>query len=499
LPKKAIIIGAGFAGLSTACYLAKSGWQVTVIEKNNTVGGRAKQLVANGFTFDMGPSWYWMPDVFESFFNNFNKQVAQLYSLTRLSPSYKIFWKNDSTDIPANYNELKILFDSLEENGGQKLDSFLAEAAFKYNVGINKLVYKPGLSVLEFIDKEVLLGIIKLDVFSTMKTHVAKYFSHPKIIQLLEFPILFLGAMPNKIPALYSLMNYADIVGGTWYPVGGMYKVVEAMYSVANELGVQFLLNENVTKIEVENDIATNVFSTNLQNNNSSVLQANVVVAAADYNFVETQLLSRKYRSYSQKYWDKRVLAPSCLLYYVGINKKLKNATHHTLFFDTSFDVHGNEIYNNPQWPSDPLFYVSVTSVTDSTTAPENCENLFFLIPVAAGLLNDDEALKEKYFTMILQRYEARIGETISSNIVYKKSYSVSDFKSDYNSFKGNAYGLANTLLQTSILKPKCKSKKVKNLYYTGQLTVPGPGVPPSLISGQVVANLIEKEFGKNN
>jgi len=305
-------------------------------------------------------------------------------------------------------------------------------------------------------------------------------------------------------------MNYADIKLGTWYPQGGMYKIVEGMTSVAKELGVKFYFNHNVTEIKVKNRIATKVLTkTNqpgIDNNGISEegqfrytinsFDADVVIGGADYHFIETTLLEKKYRSYSEKYWDKRVMAPSCLLYYVGLNKKLSNVLHHTLFFDVSFDVHGKEIYTEPKWPQAPLFYVCAASVSDITVAPEGCENLFFLIPVAAGLEGDTEDLRDKYFEQILARFENRIDESVKDYIIYKKSYSVSNFKEDYNSFKGNAYGLANTLLQTAVLKPGLRSKKVSNLFYTGQLTVPGPGVPPSLISGEVVSKEVIKHFG---
>ncbi|WP_462252640.1 phytoene desaturase family protein, partial [Ferruginibacter sp.] len=322
-----------------------------------------------------------------------------------------------------------------------------------------------------------------------------KYFKHPKLQQMMEFPVLFLGALPQNTPALYSLMNYADIKLGTWYPQGGMYKIVEAMFSLAKELGVTFCFDCDVTKIEVGNNKAKSVTAKTTINHQPSTinLPADVVIGAADYNFIETKLLPEDYRTYTNEYWNKRVMAPSCLLYYIGLNKKLNNVLHHSLFFDTNFGVHGAEIYTEPKWPANPLFYVSVTSVTDKTTAPEGFENLFFLIPVAAGLKGDTEELREKYFENIIARFKNRTGQDIKGNIIYKKSYSVSNFVSDYNSFKGNAYGLANTLMQTAVLKPSCKSKKVKNLFYTGQLTVPGPGVPPSLISGEVVAKEIIK------
>ena len=485
MSKKIIIIGSGFASLSAACFLAKQGCNVTVLEQHSIPGGRARKLEAEGFTFDMGPSWYWMPDVFERFFNQFNKKVSDYYSLTRLDPSYTIFWEDGKMDIPSNLNDLKSLFESYEVGAAKNLELFLKEAQYKYEVGINKLVFKPGKSITEFADWEVAKGVVRLDVFTNMKTHVGKYFKNLKLKQLLEFPVLFLGALPQNIPALYSLMNYADIVGGTWFPKGGMYSIVEGMFNLAKELGVNFKFNEKVTGFTFNTN---KICKVNTKNNSC---EADIVLGGADYHHIETTLLPTDFQSYSSKYWNDRVMAPSCLLYYVGINKKLNNLQHHTLFFDTSFEVHGNEIYTSKTWPKNPLFYMSATSVTEISVAPDGCENLFFLIPIAAGLQGDTEDIREKYFEMIIARAEEKLQQQIKPHIIYKKSYAVQDFINDYGAFKGNAYGLANTLMQTSILKPSCKSKKVKNLFYTGQLTVPGPGVPPSLISGEVVSNEI--------
>jgi phytoene desaturase len=489
--KKAVIIGSGFAGLSAASFMAKAGWDVTVLEKQSTPGGRARQLKEAGFIFDMGPSWYWMPDVFERFFNCFGKKVSDYYQLDRLDPSYRVYWNDEPMDIPADYNELKKLFENIEQGSAAKLDSFMEEAVYKYEVGINKLVHKPGQSYAEFLDWELVKGVFKLDVFTSMKKHISKHFKNPKLQQLLEFPVLFLGALPENTPALYSLMNYADIKLGTWYPHEGMYKIVEGMFSVAKELGVKFIFNSDVNEIKVEHGKAKQVIA-----NKVMTYDADVVIGAADYHFIETSLLPENYRSYSDQYWDKRVMAPSCLLYYVGLNKKLEGVLHHSLFFDSDFEIHGKEIYTTKQWPADPLFYVCTPSVTDETVAPAGHENLFFLIPVATGLQGDTEELREAYFEKILERFEKYTGQTVKQSIIYKKTYSVSNFVNDYNSFKGNAYGLANTLMQTANLKPACRSIKIKNLFYTGQLTVPGPGVPPSLISGEVVAKEATKYFG---
>ena len=523
--KSVVVIGAGFAGLSAATFMAKAGWKVTVLEKHNICGGRARQFKEAGFTFDMGPSWYWMPDVFERYFAQFGRKVSDYYKLIRLDPSYRVYWQDGKMDIPANYDALKQLFNSLEAGSGEQLDKFLAEAAYKYEVGINKLVHKPGRSLTEFIDWDLMAGVFKLDVFNSIRSHVAKYFTHPQLKELLEFPVLFLGALPEKTPALYSLMNYADIKGGTWYPEHGMYQIVQGMYNLAVDLGVEFVFNQNVTEIVVENGVAIGVKSmgssyyssenqttettspklqatseSQLPTPNSQLLTPNffpadVIIGSADYHFIETKLLPEKYRSYTDAYWDKRVMAPSCLLYYVGLNKKIEGIQHHTLFFDTSFNVHGKEIYTTKQWPINPLFYVSATSVTDDSAAPKDCENLFLLIPVATGLEGDDEVLRERYFNLIIERMEQQLQQSIKPHVIYKKTFAHSNFIEDYNAFKGNAYGLANTLLQTAILKPSCKSKKVKNLFYAGQLTVPGPGMPPSLISGEVVAKEVVKEF----
>lgn len=494
--KKVIVIGSGFSGLSAATYLADAGCEVLVLEKNESSGGRARKFEAKGFTFDMGPSWYWMPGVFEDYFAHFGKKVSDYYMLKRLDPSYRIYWSDGPMDIPSDFAQLQQLFESIEPGSAKQLEAFLDEAKYKYEVGINKLVLKPGLSITEFLDWELAVGVFKLDVFTSMKKHVQKYFKHPKLIQWMEFPVLFLGALAADIPALYSLMNYADIKLGTWYPKGGMFKIAEGMESLAREKGVQFHFNSSVNSIQLKNGHVTGVEM--IQNGNKVILEADVVVGAGDYHHIET-LLPESSRSYSEKYWNERLMAPSCLLYYVGLNKKLKGIHHHSLFFDVDFELHGDEIYKDPKWPKEPLFYVCTPSVTDDSVAPDACENLFFLIPVAAGLVGDTEELRKKYFDKIVHRFEEQTGEHIKENILYYRSYSVSDFKEDYNAYKGNAYGLANTLFQTALLKPSMKSKKVNNLFYTGQLTVPGPGVPPAIISGQVVAKQVLKCLGKRN
>lgn len=484
-----VVIGAGFAGLSAATHLADQGYQVTLLEKNSTPGGRARKFETEGFVFDMGPSWYWMPDVFETYFSHFGKKPSDYYELLRLDPSYAvIFGGNDFVDIPANLWEFRMLLEKMEPGVGPKLDKFLKQAAYKYKVGIQDLVYRPSRSLLEFTSPGLLLDMLRMDIFQSMSAHVRKFFKEEKIIRLMEFPVLFLGETANNIPALYSLMNYADIALGTWYPKGGMHKIIEGMVSLAEEKGVKFHYDAEVDHIEIENGIAKSV-----RTKSGKVFDADVVIAGADYNHIDRHVLEDKYSNYDDKYWDKRVMAPGSLLFYLGIDKRLKNLRHHNLFFDEPLGPHADAIYTNPRWPEKPLFYASVPSITDPSVAPEGKENLFLLIPLAPDL-EDTEEMREKYYNMIMDRLEKLTGQEIRSHVIYKRSYAHNDFKSDYHAFKGNAYGLANTLLQTAILKPSLKNKKVKNLYYTGQLTVPGPGVPPSLISGHVVAKEVIKE-----
>lgn len=485
---RVVVIGAGFSGLSCSCHLAKMGYQVTLLEKNDQPGGRARSYSDKGFTWDMGPSWYWMPDVFEKFFNTFNKKVSDYYTLDRLNPSYRIKFKNDTIDIPASMDALEQLFEDIEPGSSKKLRSFLKQAKYKYDVGVKKLVYKPSRSLLEFVDLKLLLGLFRMDVFTSISKHVRKHFKDERLIQLMEFPILFLGATAENTPALYSLMNYADLSLGTWYPKGGMSSVVKGMVKLAEELGVDIKCGAEVTNFSFKGNQIVSV------NTSEETYECDQVVAGADYHHIDQHILPLSFQNYSKKYWDSRILAPSSLLFYIGVDKKLPNLEHHTLFFDEDFKQHASEIYDSPQWPSKPLLYVSATSKTDDLVAPKGKENLVVLIPVAPDI-EDTNEIREQYFSLIMDKLESFTGENIRDHIITKRSYAHKEFIDDYHSFKGNAYGLANTLRQTAILKPSLKNKKLKNLYYTGQLTVPGPGVPPSLISGEVIAKEIGKDF----
>ncbi|RRO18849.1 phytoene desaturase family protein [Flavobacteriaceae bacterium 14752] len=485
MAKTVFIIGSGFSSLSASCYLAKAGYNVKVLEKNESIGGRARQYKHKGFTFDMGPSWYWMPDVFERFFADFDKSPEEYYQLDKLNPGYQvIFGENDNFKVSENLEEIYKAFETIEEGSSVKLKKFINKARSNYDIAIKKLVYKPGESPLELVTSETISKLGQF--FSNIDKDVEKDFSNPKLKQILKFPVLFLGARPKDTPSFYSFMNYADFGLGTWHPKGGMFSVVEAMKTLATSLGVEFQTDANVESIGVNDKNEVESITVNGETH-----ECDLVLSGADYHHTET-LLNQEFRQYSESYWDKKTFAPSSLLFYVGFDKKLKNIHHHNLFFDVDFNQHADDIYKNPKWPDEPLFYANFTSLTDPDTAPEGCENAFFLIPLAPDI-EDTEVLRDEYFLKIITRFEKLTEQKVQKNIIFKKSFCVSDFKRDYNSYKGNAYGMANTLLQTAFLRPSLKSNKVKNLYFTGQLTVPGPGVPPALISGKLVSELILK------
>jgi phytoene desaturase len=484
--KTITIIGSGFSALAAACYLAKQGNTVTIYEKNQTIGGRARQFTEDGFTFDMGPSWYWMPDVFERFFHDFNRKPSDYYELIKLNPAYRVYFGiNDFINICDNLEDIKSTFETIEKGSGEELQKFINQAKSNYDIAIKDLVYRPGISPLELITPQTALKLNQF--FGNVSHDIRLKFKNERLVQILEFPVLFLGAKPSKTPSFYNFMNYADFGLGTWHPKTGMFDVIRGIKNLATELGVTIKTNSSVEKILVENKIATGIIV------NGQMIKSDIILSSADYHHSET-LLEKEHRQYSKKYWESRVFAPSSLLFFIGFNKKIENISHHALFFDTDFNQHAKDIYDHPKWPDAPLFYANFPSKTDLTAAPEGMESGFFLIPLAPGI-EDNNELREEYFEKIIARFEELTQQKIKNNIIFKKSFCKNDFVTDYNAYKGNAYGMANTLLQTAFLRPKLKSKKIRNLYFTGQLTVPGPGVPPTLISGKLVAELIQKSF----
>lgn len=487
LRKRIAVIGSGFSGLSAAAYAAKSGNEVHVFEKHHQPGGRARQFkTEEGYVFDMGPSWYWMPDIIESFFADFGFKASDFFKLVSLNPQFEMIFSKEKVSVPEKNEDIRELFEKIEKGAGKKYDQFMKSARFKYEVGMKDFVTKPCYSWLEFASLKIAGSAVKLNLLSDFRKYVSGYFTDPKLRSLMEFPVIFLGASPQHIPALYSLMNYGGYVLGTKYPMGGFYQLVLAMKEVAEKQGVTFHFNHDVQKMNTENGKVTSITV------DGKDYEFDAVIASSDYHHTET-LIPKSLRNYNDAYWKTRTFAPSCLIYYLGIKGKIPRLKHHTLFFENDLDNHIDCIYLNKKWPSKPLFYACCPSKTDSHVAPADCENLFLLLPLAPGI-HDEESVREKYLVEMLERIEKHTGETdLISRIEYKRSYCVSDFISDYNAYQGNAYGLSNTLSQTAVLKPKIKNRKIRNLFYTGQLTVPGPGVPPSVISGKIVGIEVSK------
>ena len=486
--KKVVIIGSGFSALAAAAYMAKANFSVTVLEKNEQLGGRASLLEIDGFKFDMGPSWYWMPDIFERFFADFGKKVSDYYELEKLSPGYRVYFgKDDFIDISDKPEKIIAKFEEIEPGSGKHLRKFMEDSRKNYEIAMKDLVYNPGKSILELVNFETAQ---RLHLFvQNISQTVRKNIKNPKLRSILEFPVLFLGAKPQNTPAFYNFMNHADFGLGTWYPKGGFNAVALGMVELAKELGIKLLINQEVIEIETENNIAKRVKTSN------DIFEADLVISGADYAHTE-KLLKQNEKNYNEDYWQKKVFAPSSFLYYVAFDRKVPELQHHNLFFDTDFGQHAVDIYDEPKFPTKPLFYANFSSKTDLDLCPAGKEIGFFLIPVAVDL-EDNQEIHDQYFELIMDRVQKNIGVDLRSSVIFKKSFGVKDFKERYNSCRGNAYGLANTLLQTSILRPSISNKKIKNLFYTGQLTVPGPGVPPALISGKVVTDYILQHQNK--
>lgn len=486
-----IIVGSGFSGLATAALLAKQRFKVTVVEKNEQPGGRASVWIEGGFTFDMGPSWYLMPDVFERFFSEFNKKPEDLMDLIRLDPSYRVFFgPGDSLDISADLNRNLATFDEMEENGAEKMKKYLESAKYQYDVAMNQFIYKDYVHLTDFFNRKLVMEGTKLHIFDKLDHYAQRFFENPRIRKILEYNIVFLGGTPYNTPALYALMSHVDFNLGVWYPKGGIGKLVDVIYNLGLSQGVSFRFNEAVNKIEVEGKTAKRVVT------DKDTLDADIVVVNADYAYAETNLLPEKSQTYPQKYWDGKSIAPSALLFFLGLNRKVENLIHHNLYFHPKWEKHFDTIFKKPSWPDEPSYYVSCTSKTDSSVAPIDGENIFILVPVAPNL-EDNEKIREQYYNKILAHLENLIGENIKDAVVVKRIFAHNDFSHRYNAYQGTALGFAHTLRQTAIFRPRHKSKKVKNLYYTGHYTHPGIGVPMVIISSQILSEEIGRYHAK--
>ena len=486
--KKVVIIGAGIGGLATAALLGKEGYQVTVIEKNKMTGGRAAIWKSKGFTFDMGPSWYLMPDVFDNFFKKFGKKASDLMDLRRLDPNYRVFFKKgDYSDLSANMKKNYALFESLEAGSGKKIKKFLDKAKSEYELAMKYILYKEFRSFKDFLSFDLMREGRKINITKSLDKYLKSFTKSKRIQQILMYSIVFLGGSPKKTPSFYSILSHVDFNLGVFYPMGGIYMLIRSLQKLSENNKVKIITNKSVTKIVVKDGKATGVRV------DGKEYPADIVVSNADYAFTELNLLDSKYQTYSKKYWKKRTLAPSAFLLYLGLNKKYPSLKHHTLSFANDWEHHFDQIFTKPSYPDAPSLYICTPSKTDPSVAPKGCENVFVLVPISP-FIKDTQKMRDEYANFILTQVEELIGDNLRDHIVVKRTFSVSDFKNEYNAYEGTALGLAHTLSQTALFRPSMKSKKVDNLYYVGQYTQPGIGMPMCLISAELASKRIYEE-----
>lgn len=489
---RVVIIGAGFGGLALAALLAKDGYDVRVLEKNDEVGGRAMVYREGGHTFDMGPSWYLMPDVFETFFGLLGADSAALFNLVRLDPSYRIsFGPDDNLDIMADLEANVALFERLEPGAGARLRDYLATAEHEYDIAVNEFLYRNYLTVLDFFNKRTMLEGRKLHVFENLARYTRRYFASERLRKVLSYSMVFLGGSPSNTPALYSMLSHVDFSLGVWYPMGGMGVVAQALRGLAEGFGAQVHLGQEVSDIAVQDGKAAGVRV------GDQLVPADYVVANADYPHVELSLLAPSTRSYSERYWRSRTLAPSAFMLYLGFNRRLPGLLHHTLSFEYDWEEHFNSIFARPSWPSRPSYYLSCPSKTDPAVAPPGGETVVMLVPVAAGLDDNDE-VREQYTGQMLDYLEHLLGEELRSSLTVCTPFSQRDFTAVFNAYRGTALGLSHTLRQTAIFRPRHRSRRVANLFYAGQYTHPGIGMPMVLIAATLVSQMINEERDHN-
>ena len=491
MKKKAVVIGGGFGGLSCAALLARDGFDVTLLEKLETMGGRARSWQTEGYNFDLGPSWYLMPEVFERYFSLFGKQRSDYYDLLPLDPYYKVFFgKGESALLGTRQQENYALFESFEDGGGEQLKRYIEQASYKYDVAMKEFLYRDYRHIGQFFNRRLMTEGLRLGIFKKLDSFVSTYVKDRRAKQILEYAMVFLGTDPVDAPAIYSIMSHVDLGLGVFFPEKGMAGAAQGFVKLCEELGVRLINNCEVNRIQVVQGKASSVETS------VGTFEADVVVSGADYQHVETQLLPSQYSSYKKSYWERKVVAPSMFIAYLGINRRLKGLEHHNLYFSEDWGKHFDTIFKQPAWPDKPCFYLSCISKTDPSSAPAGSENVFLLVPTAPGLA-DDETQRERYYRHVIDHVREVTGEDLDKDVIVRRIFSQRDFIENYHAYKGTALGLSHTLFQTAVFRPSIRSKKVENLYYTGQYTHPGVGVPMVLIASELVAKAVGERYAR--
>lgn len=484
---KVLVIGGGFAGMATAALLQHGGMDVTLVEKHDQLGGKARVWRSAGYTFDMGPSWYLMPDVFDDFFSKLGRKREDYYSIKRLDPAYRVFFEgNDTVDIGKDIESTVRLFEKFEPGSGTRLRQYLADCGHKYGLAIDRLLYKEYRNIFHFFNPSTIFHGLRLGIFRSLHSHVKKYFDDYRAQRILEYSMLFLGSSPMAAPSFYSIMSHLDLVQGVYFPVGGMGAVVAGMEKLLAELNVTVQ-----TGVEVKSIITHEKKAVGVETGQGQI-HADHIVGTGDYHHIEQDLLTKPYRNLRARYWKKAVIAPSMFILYLGVKRKIPQLAHHNLFFSADWDRHFQQIFETPQWPDNPSYYVSVASRSEEGMAAAGGENIFVLVPIAPGLETDEEHSR-KYAEKVILHLEALTGKSIRDELEVQRIYTVQDFQADYHAFKGTALGLSHTLGQTAMLRPPMRSKGLENFFYAGQYTHPGVGVPMALIAADLVSGILQK------
>jgi phytoene desaturase len=494
-----VVVGGGFGGLSTACYLADAGADVTLLEQNERLGGAANLIEDEGFRFDTGPSWYLMPDVFERFFGHFDRDPEGYYDLVELDPQYRVFFDDEQPagagEAPGDHGEyidvidreqVRQVFAAYEDGGGEAFDEYLAEAERTYEVGMEHFVYEDRSRFRDMLDLDVLKCGPGLTFLGSMQEHVEEYVGSHRLQQLLQYTLVFLGGAPHNTPALYNLMAHVDYNLGVYYPEGGIHSVVEGIAEMGRELGVEYRTETPVTAI-ADRPEGVRVATPDRE------YRPDAVVANANPAHVEGELLPEADRDKGVDYWADRTYAPSALMFYLGVEGDVDPLKHHTLVFPEDWDPHFERIFDEPAWPEDPAYYISVTSKTDDSVAPDGHHAVVILVPIAPGL-DDGPEIREEYREKVLSHLAETAGVDLRDRIVVSHSACVSEFAERFNYPEGSALGLAHTLRQTGPLRPSHRSGSVDGLYYAGSYVEPGIGMPMTLISGEHAAEAVVED-----
>ncbi|MEC5150047.1 phytoene desaturase family protein [Cryobacterium sp. GrIS_2_6] len=507
---RTIVIGGGIAGLASAALLARDGHLVTLLETNDTLGGRAGSWTEQGFRFETGPSWYLMPGVFDHFFRLFGTSSAEQLELRRLDPGYRVFFEDDPDpiDIRAERADNVALFESLEPGAGAALDRYLDSAEDTYRMAVSRFLYTSFQSFRPLLVRDVLTRLPRLArlLLQPLDKFVAGYVRDPRLRQVLGYPAVFLGSSPDQTPSMYHLMSHLDLADGVLYPQGGFTRLIDSIAELARAEGVEVITGARVTGITTTPGTRAGV-SKRLRASVTGVsyvdragttvrLAADRVVSAADLHHTETELLPEPLQSYPESWWQRRVSGPGAVLVLLGVSGQLPKLQHHTLLFTRDWGENFGRIFGKtPSIASPASFYVCMPSATDPGVAPDGSSNLFLLVPIPADPGLGHGGIDGAGSPAIEAIADDAIGQLadwagipdLADRIVVRRTIGPGDFADDLNSWRGGALGPAHTLKQSAFFRGSNASAKIDGLYYAGGTTIPGIGLPMCLISAEIL------------